>query len=436
MEDVLRIVSLFLLALAAGCSGASDDSAREETSSVSNLTALECGRLLDVETETVLQNVTIVVEGDRIQSVEENSAAPSGAHRIDLSDKVCLPGLMDMHSHVMMSDFVPLGEASSAMLALNAVTMISELLDRGFTTLRIPGDWDSEFGIVDVRNAVNSGQFRGPRMFVAGHKLGFHRYMKLSGIDADVGYHKVDPGTEGVREAVRTQIEHDVDWVKFIADKGNLHTEGVVRIFDDEEVAAFVEESHKHDTPITAHAIGDEGSLIATLSGADTVEHGFYISKETAEEMKRRDVWLVPTLTVLDMFDDENFDVSKTSMTQADFDSVKDIYLKNIPYRDEAFKYAYEIGVKMAYGTDMIWPAYAAREFTYLVKRGVTHWDAIQMATINSADLLGMKDDLGSVTPGKIADIVALEGDPLTDISAMEQVRFVMQGGRVVREDD
>ena len=431
----MRVISLSLLALVAGCGAAPDEDARLENAVTSAVTALECGQLLDVKTETVLNNVTVIVEGERIQSVEENGAAPAGARRIDLSDKVCLPGLMDMHSHVMMSDSVPLGQSSSASLALNALTTLKELLDRGFTTLRLPGDWDSEFGIVDVRNAVNSGEFPGPRMFVAGHKLGFHRYMKLSGIDAEVGYHKVEPGVEGVREAVRIQVEHDVDWVKFIADKGNLHTEGVVRIFDDEDVAAFVDEAHKHDTPITAHAIGDAGSLIATLAGADTVEHGFYISKETAEEMKRRDVWLVPTLTVLDMFDDENFDVSKTSMTQDDFDSVRDIYLKNIPYRDEAFKYAYEIGVKMAYGTDMIWPAYAAREFTYLVKRGVTHWDAIQMATINSAELLGMEDDLGSVSAGKIADIVALKGDPLTDISAMEQVRFVMQGGEIIRDD-
>lgn len=432
----MRVVSLFIFVFVAGCGVGSEDRASMENASVSAVTVLECGQLLDVEAETVLRNVAIVVEGDRIQSVEESGAAPAGARRIDLSDKVCLPGLMDMHSHVMMRELVPLGEGSSASLALNALMTLSEMLDRGFTTLRLPGDWDSEFGIVDVRDAVNSGEFPGPRLFVAGHKLGFHRYMKLSGIDADVGYHKVEPGTEGVREAVRTQVEHGVDWIKFIADKGNLHTEGVVRIFDDEEVAAFVEEAHKHETPITAHAIGDDGTLIATLAGADTIEHGFYISKETAEEMKRRGVWLVPTLTVLDMFDDENFDVSKTSMTQDDYDSVKDVYLKNIPYRDEAFKYAYEIGVKMAYGTDMIWPAYVAREFTYLVKRGVTHWDAIQMATINSAELLGMEDDLGSVSSGKIADIVALEGDPLTDISAMERVRFVMQGGRVIREDE
>lgn len=433
----MKVIRQLLIVVLAGCSvsmHAHGKAEKAEEAVITAVTALECGQLFDVERETVLRNVTIVVEGDYISAVQESGGAPEGARHIDLSDKVCLPGLMDMHSHMMMGDLVPLGEASSASLALEAAANLEKMLDRGFTTLRMPGDWDSDFGIVDVRNAINAGKIRGPRIFVAAHKLGFHRYMKLSGVDADVGHHKVDPGVKGVRRAVQNQIDHGVDWVKFIADKGNLKTQGVIRIFDDDEVAAFVDEAHKRGTPITAHAIGDKGALSAVLSGADSVEHGFYISKETADEFKRRGVWLIPTLTVLDMFDDEEFDVSKTSMTQEQYDAIKPSYVKNIPYRDEAFQYAYEIGVKMAYGTDMIWPELAAREFSYLVKRGVSHWDAIKMATINSAELLGMDKELGSISPGKHADIIALDEDPLIDIRAIEHVRFVMKSGRIVRE--
>ena len=398
--------------------------------------AIQCGSLLEVENEVVLNDVTIIVEGERIKSIVDGMAAPEDALVVDLSGKTCLPGLMDMHAHMMIAPFpVPLGEGNSAMFSLQAAANIKEMLYSGFTTLRLPGDWDNDFGIVEVRNAVNQGTIPGPRMFVAGHKLGFERYMRKNGKEVDAGYHAVGPGVEGVREAVRTQVDHGVDWVKFIADSGNLKTEGVKRIFNDEEVAAFIEEAHRLNTPITAHAIDDEASYLMAVSGVDTIEHGFYISEATAEEIKKRDIWLVPTLTVLDMFDDDKLYDEADDWLKASIDATRDIHVENKVYRDASFKYAYKIGVKIAYGTDMIWPKFSKREFVYLVRLGVSNWDAVKMATINSAQLLGMEEEIGSVRAGKYADIIALEGDPLADIEAVESTVFVMKAGEIIRHD-
>ena len=286
-----------------------------------------------------------------------------------------------------------------------------------------------------MRNAVNRGVIPGPRLFVAGHKLGFQRYMKKDGKDVDAGNHAVGAGVEGVREAVQNQVDHGVDWVKFIADAGNLKSEGVKRLFNDEDVQAFVEEAHRHNTPITAHAIGDEAAYVTAVAGVDTIEHGFYISEATAEEIKKRDIWLVPTLTVLDMFDDDKLYAEADDWLKAAIDAMRGVHLENIEHRNVSFQYAYEIGVKMAYGTDMIWPKFSKREFFYLVRLGVSHWDAVKMATINSAQLLGVEDKIGSIAEGKYADIIALDGDPLTDIAAIESTVFVMKGGDVIRHD-
>ena len=146
--------------------------------------------------------------------------------------------------------------------------------------------------------------------------------MKIAGQEMEVGNHKVGPGIAGVREAVRNEVKHGVDWVKFITDYNDLATEGITRIFDNDEVAAFVDESHALGKPVTAHAIGDEGAHAAVISGVDSIEHGLYISESTAREMKKRGTWLIPTLTLLDMFDDENFDVSKTSTSSPNWDLI------------------------------------------------------------------------------------------------------------------
>ncbi|WP_417625048.1 amidohydrolase family protein [Paremcibacter congregatus] len=401
-------------------------------------TALKCGTVLDVVEQKTMTNVTLLIKGERISAMGQDVAVPQGVRVVDLSDHYCLPGLMDMHAHMMAIDKEGKhhkGTETSAELILRALGNAQQLLQNGFTTLRIPGDVDNEFSIVKLRDAINQGVISGPRLIVAPHALqplwGKGHFAKEHDHN-----HLVEAGPDAARDAVRRQVRHGADWIKVVGDEG-MHPDELLRVFTDEEMAAFADEAKALRKKITTHAHGEHAAKVAVEAGYDSIEHGFFMSKATVREMKKKGIWLVPTLTVFDsMYDPKQMPLSAAFDIDSEtrnFYQTKWAAARQI--RDETFQYAYKAGVKIAFGTDQVMPGLATLEFAYLNRLGVTSWDAISMATINGADLLGMKEQLGSISEGKIADIIALRENPLERIEALEQVSFVMKAGATVRND-
>ena len=406
------------------------------------VTALKCGTLLDVKQKKTLQDVTVIIKADRIVSVKKGGAIPADANVVDLSDKTCMPGLMDMHVHPSIFDGKHRhvsGTDSSAFLVINAVRSVQKLLEAGFTTLRIPGEQDHEYGMIDLRNGINNGVIEGPRLFVAPHRiLSENRVVPNFPV-------AVPAGTDAARNEIRKQIKNGADFIKVNADLGGIFVREISRWHTVKEMEALVDEAHAWNTRITSHAQGEGAIRVAVLAGYDSIEHGFFMSESTAKEMKKRGTYLIPTLNVFDMFFDEDYGIDEQFLggfTEEYFkrlghDHEYSVTRENRKLRDKSFKYAYKIGVKMAFGSDRggIIPAHL-REFAYLARLGVTPWDAIQMATINGADVLGKIDQLGSIEPNKFADIIALSENPLNDTEAFERsVTFVMKGGEVIRRD-
>ena len=405
------------------------------------VTVLKCGTLLDVKNKQTLENVTVIIETDRITSVEKSGAIPADANVIDLTDKTCMPGLMDMHVHPSVFDGKHRhvsGTDSSAFLVINAVRSVQKLLEAGFTTLRIPGEQDHEYGMIDLRNGINNGVIQGPRLFVAPHRL-------LSENSIVPTYPvAVASGVDGARNAIREQIKHGADFIKVNADLGGIFVPEISRWHTVEEMKTFVDEAHAWNTRITSHAQGEEAIRVAVLAGYDSIEHGFFMSESTAKEMKKRGTYLIPTLTVFDALFDEEYDGNKhtkdymeKSFEERLLETPIAVAKERRKLRDKSFKFAYKIGVKIAFGTDRggIVEAHL-REFAYLDRLGVTPWDAIQMATMNGAEVVGELDRLGSIEPNKFADIIALSENPLNDTEAFERsVTFVMKGGEVIRRD-
>ena len=441
------------------------------------LTALRCGTLLDVERKKVLHNATIVVSGERIVEILKQSkqdSIPKYSKVIDLHDHACMPGLMDMHYHPMAHNGIEPNtmynkSRSSAEYALTGASNVAKMLKLGFTTLRVPGHPpDPGYALVDLREAINKGLLEGPRLFVAPHTLSPKRsqaetlaqvnkmasglgkevresLLKSFQVHQAIQHNKVGGGPDGVRAAVQRQIANGADWIKIHLDSGGMLGSPITpNTFTDEEVKVFAEETHRHGKRLVVGAHGDKASLTATLAGADSIDHGLYISEKTAEIMRAKGTYLVPTLTI---FNDNLFTLEHDNPETLDnwsklvlsgLRQVKDrqVLREDDRLRDKSFQYAYKVGVKIANGSDQSSAESALREFTYLVDQGVSTWDAIIMGTLNGADLLGMKDQLGSITVGKYADIVAMPDSPLDRIEAIQKINFVMKNGELIRHDN
>jgi len=400
--------------------------------------ALKCGSLLDVRSETLRRNVSIVIQGSRIQDIV--SAPPAGTQTIDLGNATCLPGLMDLHAHIFTDPTVPnvadnYLKRSSAAKTLCGLRRAQNMLKNGFTTLRDPSDMDEYFGLVDLKQSLSRGEFIGPRLFVAPHALtppGGHA--DINDLAPDVAVHsfgKLVTGTDQMRNAVRNEIKYGADWIKLYVTGGvmSLHDDPRVQEFTDDEIRAGVEETHRHRKKITVHAIGTEGIKASVRAGVDSVEHGILIDDEGIQMMLDRGTFLVPTLYVLNYIVQEGEKAGIPAENIAKGRSV-------IEDRDRNIRKAFAAGVKLAFGTDTIFPEqYAPREFALLVKLGLTPYRAIRSATLGSAELMGLDKELGTIERGKLADIVAVPGNPLADIREMEHVQFVMKEGQVIRND-
>src|SRR5580700_10231317 len=401
-------------------------------------TLIRAGHIVDVHTGNEPADQTIVVTGDRITAIAATASTPkqAGDQEIDLRALTVLPGLIDVHTHLTDdTNFDPYLELSTSVAksALIGARNAKVTLEAGFTTVRNVGA--EGYADVDLRNAINEGLIEGPHMQVSGPPLG------ITGGHCDdnllpIAYHQtaegVADGVEAVQHKVRETIKYGADLIKICA------TGGVLSKGDDpqaaqytlEEMKAIVADAHRLGRKVAAHAHGAQGILWASEAGVDSIEHGSYIDDAGIAEMKKNGTYLVPTLYLGDWF-----------MENAERNHVPDFLLGKakavMPAARKNIAHAFASGVKVAFGTDAaVYPhGLNAHEFAVMVKLGLTPLQAIQAATVNAADLLGWSGKVGSLEPGAWADIVAVDGDPLKDVTALEHVKFVMKGGEVVKND-
>jgi imidazolonepropionase-like amidohydrolase len=400
--------------------------------------AVRCGSLVRTENGQLQRNVMITIQGDRIAEVKENGAAPAGAQIIDLSDHTCLPGLIDTHTHVLLQgDITPaeydeqLLKQSVAYRAILGTRSVYRALGYGFTTIRDLETEGAGYADVDLKRAINNGVIPGPRMKVASRAMDVTGAYPLAGysweIEVPHGVQVVD-GPDSARKAVREQISFGADWIKVYSDRSYfVRPDGVlddIPTFTLEELRAIVDETHRQHHKVASHAMALNGVHNSVEAGVDSIEHGNYISDADIKSMVQKGIYYVPTIYVGEY------------VAQGRAAAGAKVWLDMIKIHEETFRRALNAGVKIAFGTDaggFDWGVNPAVEFPYMVKYGMTPTQAIRAATLNAAELLGMQDDVGSIAPRKYADIVALKGDPLSDVALLQKIDFVMKGGEVFR---
>ena len=398
---------------------------------------IHAGHVLDVKTGKLLTDQTLVIEDGKIVSVgaSAGTTAPAAALRIELPNATVLPGLIDAHTHLTMDPTFGYEELGISIPreALIGAKNARITLQAGFTTVRNVGA--DGFSDVALRDAINAGDVPGPRMLVSGPLLGItggHCDNNLLPFEYHAVGDGVADGIAAVQHKVRENIKYGADLIKICA------TGGVLSKGDDpqasqytlEEMKAIVADAHRLGRKVAAHAHGAQGILWATEAGVDSIEHGSYIDDAGIAEMKKNGTYLVPTLYLGDWF-----------LENAERNHVPDFYLTKakavMPVARKNIAHAFASGVKVAFGTDAaVYPhGLNAHEFAVMVKLGLTPLQAIQAATVNAADLLGWPGKVGSLEPGAWADIVAVDGDPLQDVTTLERVKFVMKGGEVVKNE-
>lgn len=408
------------------------------TQMTAQTTYLHCGQLFDATSSTLKSKMTIVVEGNTITSVEEGYARPDGdAEVIDLKDHTVMPGLMDMHVHLegqsSPTRYMDQFRMDPQDVALRATQYTRRTLEAGFTTVR---DLGGSGVNVSLRNAIDKGYIVGPRIVTAEKAIG------TTGGHADPtnGMNRVlrgDPGpddgvvnsAEDARKAVRQRYKNGADCIKITATGGVLSVakDGSGPQFVDEELDAIVATASDYGMHTAAHAHGKEGMLRAVRAGITSIEHGTMMDQEVIDLMVEKGTYYVPTISA------GRFVAEKAKIDGYFPAIIRPKALAIGPMIQETFTRAFEGGVKIAFGTDSGVSPHGenAQEFEYMVEAGMSEAEAILCATVISADLIGRGDELGTVEKGKLADIVAVPGNPLEDISLMRKVSFVMKNGKV-----
>jgi imidazolonepropionase-like amidohydrolase len=400
-------------------------------------TLIHAGRMIDVQSDAPRERVTIVVEGGRIQAIETGfRAAGSGDEIVDLSEATVLPGFMDMHVHLTGEqsrsseiDNVKKGEADRA---YDSTVFAERTLLAGFTTVRNVGDqWNIS---IALKRAIDAGKVRGPRIFTAGRSIGtrgghadatnaFGPFLTSD----DPRHDTVCNGADSCREAVRQRYQDGADSIKVTATGGvlSLARSGTAPQFTDEELAAVVSTAHDYGMKVAAHAHGAEGIKRAVRNGIDSIEHGTFLDDEGIRLMKEKGTHYVPTISAGRFVYEQARDPGYFPAI------VRPKALAIGPQIQQTFGRAWRAGVTIMFGTDCgVCPHGGnAKEFGYMVEAGMPVMDAIRSATIVPAKYLEVDDRLGSLEAGKVADIVAVPGDPLADIHVLERVSFVMKDG-------
>jgi imidazolonepropionase-like amidohydrolase len=398
-----------------------------------DVTAIRAGQLLNPADGSLTKNAVIVVRNDRVEQVGANVAMPADARVIDLSAYTVLPGLIDSHTHILLQPEdehgpPPVITKSQAFRTVQGVAAARKDLEAGFTTLR---DVDSEgagFADVAIRDAINKGIVPGPRLFVSTLAItitGGH--MNHAGLNPDIMV--PEPATladsrDAMISEVRRQVKYGADWIK-------LYATGTLRHVDPEtldslsqvsleDVQAVVAEAKRWRRDVAAHAYGGTGAKNAVRGGARSIEHGMMLDEETLDLMVEHGTFWCPTLSIYVPTTEEE-DTEKQRRIVASHKQV--------------FQKAMRKGVKIAFGTDVgaFEHGTSAREFVRMVDYGMKPIDAIRSATLRGAELLRMDDEIGTIEPGKFADVIAVEGNPLEDIGALARVTFVMKAGQVYK---
>ncbi|MGC2196543.1 MAG: amidohydrolase family protein [Terriglobales bacterium] len=400
---------------------------------------LRCGTLLDGKRETVRKNVVIAVQGDKISEVGAKETEVAGADVIDLSRETCLPGLIDTHTHVLLQGDITAADYDEQLLkqspeyrAILATVNARRALGYGFTTIRDVETEGAGYADVDVKNAINRGVIPGPRMQVVTRAMDVTGAYPLLGYAPNVpvphGVQVVD-GADTARKAVREQISYGADWIKVYSDRGyRVREDGVlddIPTFTLEELKAIVDEAHRERHKVASHAMALHGVHNSVEAGVDSIEHGNYISEEDMKAMVAHGTFYVPTIYV------------GAYVAEGRAAAGAPVWVQMLAIHEDTFRRALKAGVKIAFGTDaggFAWTVNPAKEFAYMVKWGMTPAQALQSATTSAAELLGWSDQVGSIETGKFADIVAVPGDPVADVSVLEKVDFVMKGGQVYRK--
>jgi imidazolonepropionase-like amidohydrolase len=418
--------------LAASCALAGN---AQEPPATSAITVLHAGRLFDAPSGRMLSGQDILVRNSRIEQVGAGLVVPAGAREIDLRNATVLPGFIDVHTHLVGSNqagYEALG-VSVPRMALTGAKNAQTTLFAGFTTVRNVGA--PGYADVALRDAIYDGEVIGPRMQVSGPPLGIsggHCDSNLLPFDFHYSAEGVADGVPAVIAKVRETIKYGADVIKFCA-SGGVFSKGdnpLLEQYSPEEMQALIAEAHRLGRKVATHAHATMAINDAVRAGVDSIEHGIFLDDEGIELMKQHGTYLVPTSFPLYWFEQN---VSKLNMPPWVVEKAAII----IPAAKKNMARAFRAGVKVALGTDAgVYPhGLNGGEFWSMVQLGLTPVQALQAGTVNAADLMGWNDRIGSVAPGKFADLVAVRGNPLDDVTLLQHVRFVMKDGVVYKNE-
>jgi imidazolonepropionase-like amidohydrolase len=406
------------------------------------VTVIRAGTMID-GAGVAHKDQLIVIRGERIESVGDASreSVPAGAEVIDLSDATVLPGLIDSHTHIFLQGEDPAEGGYDAQLlfhglafrAARATVSARRALEQGFTTIRDVETEGAGYGDVGIKEAIEQGYIPGPRMFVVTRAISSTGGYALEGYAPEVqvpkGVQIVDGPVEA-RKAAREQLDHGADWIKvymthrsWIGKNGELVSQPTLTL---EELRAIVDEAHGWGRKVACHAYGGIGLRRALDGGCDSIEHGLELDDAAIAQMRKQGTWYCPTLAVY--YDD--WAPADTPDGQRD--------RKRVEVHIPSFQKAMKAGVRIVFGTDVggfAWTEPEAREFKSMVDAGMSPAEAIRSATSSAAEMLDMAGSIGTLAPGAYADVIAVAGDPLKDVTELERVTFVMKAGRIFKNE-
>lgn len=426
--------ALVLLLLACGIRGQSEKAEA--------LTVIRAGALIDGVSETPRNNQLIFVRGERIEKVADGGTAiPSGAKIIDLSSATILPGLIDSHTHIFLWGENPekggydanILKAGIALRAARATFAVRRALEQGFTTLRDVETEGAGYGDVEIKEAIEEGTIPGPRLFVSTRAISTTGGYNLEGYAPELVMPKgaqIIDGPVEARKAAREQLDHGADWIKvymthrsWLDKEGSLVSQPTLTV---EELKAIVDEAHGWKKKVACHAYNGIGLQRALDGGCDSIEHGLEITDAQIGQMVKQGTWYCPTMAVYY----KDWAPENTPEGQRD--------RKRAAVHGPSLEKAVKAGVKIVYGTDIggiEWTEPEAQDFPYMTQYGMRPIAAIQAATSRAAEMLDMKGEIGAVSAGAYADVIAVAGDPLKDIKELEHVKFVMHDGKVFKNE-